>query len=66
MYCARCGRVFKDGEPFAWSVLPGGTKLVSVCYDDRLCRRPIMGHALTPRMQRVREIAQRYVMKGVS
>jgi len=37
MYCARCRKVIAKHEPRIWAVLPGGTKPLPTCYDDRLC-----------------------------
>jgi hypothetical protein len=68
MRCARCEQVFPVGAKSALVILPGSATLVRVCEDDRLCetpKRPKPGHVFTAKMQRVREIARRYVTKEV-
>lgn len=37
MYCARCRKIIAMHEPRIWAVLPGGTKALPTCYDDRTC-----------------------------
>ncbi len=69
MYCANCGKEFKPYERRTWTVLPGTTEQAACCFDDRSCMRRKWqrkdGQAPSAKMRRVREIACRYVMKGV-
>lgn len=37
MYCARCRKIFAHREPRTYAVMPGWSKSVPTCYDDRLC-----------------------------
>jgi hypothetical protein len=69
MRCANCGKEFRPYERRTWAVLPGGEILVPVCREDRSCQRRRWSHSggqTSNRMQKVREIARRYVLKGVS
>lgn len=67
MFCARCQRVFSSTDRWTWAILPGGTQPVPTCWDDRVCERIVrrISRQASSRMQRVRQIASRYIRKGV-
>lgn len=59
-YCARCGKNFSSHDEYVLAVLPGYSRMMPVCRDDRICDPHPVRRLKGKHMHKVREIAQRF------